>query len=66
VTSRVDIIGQNGGDGSHYLVEKVARVLAGKDADMKMMGKCAGKERWELFIPLAMKVIDAVEEFNNE
>ena len=61
MTSRIDIIGSNGGDGSHYLVERVARAIAGPDADQKLSGKRSGTRRWELHIKAAMRVIEVIE-----
>ena len=63
--SRIDAIGRNGNDGRHYLVEKVARKLAGKFADMPLGGKSNGKSRWELHIDQAIEVIDEVEKHYN-
>jgi len=59
MTSRVDIVGSNGNDGSHYLVEKVARAIAGDRAEQKLGD---GKLGWELFIPNAMRVLEALDE----
>lgn len=57
---RIDYIGQNGGDGLHYLVERVARAIAGDTADYPMMGENAGKKRWELHIDQALAVIEEI------
>lgn len=64
MTSRIDIISQNGADGEIYLVESVAKALAGRDADQVLMGKNSGKKRWELFVPKAMEVIAIVREWD--
>lgn len=60
--SRIDIIGQNGNDGEHYLVEAICRVIAGEHADMKLMGNNSGKVRWQLFIPQAIKILEVISE----
>jgi len=59
---RIDLISQNGATGEHYMVEKIARIMAGKDADMKLDGKNIGKLRWELYVPVAIKVMEALDE----
>lgn len=61
---RIDIISQNGPDGEIYLVESVARALAGKDADQVLMGKNSGRQRWELLVPKAIEVIEIVRGFD--
>lgn len=58
---RIDEIGQNGNDGRIYLVEKVARIIAGEHADMKLMGTNSGKVRWQLSVPIAIKILEALE-----
>jgi len=60
--SRIDIIGQNGNEGDHYLVETVARMLAGDSQDKVLMGVHRGKTNWELFIPKAIEVIDVIKQ----
>lgn len=65
-TTRVDIIGQNGNNGEHYLVEKMAKRLAGKDFDMMLSGKKGVRRKWEDFVPLAIELLDIAEEFQNE
>ena len=62
MTSRTDVIGQNGNTGEHYMVEKIARILAGDYADMKLHGKNEGKVKWHLFIPKAIEVLRVVHE----
>lgn len=64
MTSRIDIISQNAADGEYYLVEKVARQLAGDCQDQKLGGKNEGKLYWELFIEQAMSVIEIVREWD--
>jgi len=59
MTTRIDIIGQNGGDGSHYLVEKIARAICGEEQDFKMVGN---KRRWEQFVPNAIRVLGAIKD----
>jgi len=59
---RIDIIGQNGGDGEHYLIEKIARAIAGEHQDYPMMGKNAGKKRWELYLKQALRVRESLSE----
>jgi len=54
------MIGLNGGDGLHYLVERIAKAIAGEHQDYPMMGKNAGKKRWELHIDQALAVIDEI------
>lgn len=61
---RIDIISQNGNDGEIYLVEAVARALAGKDAEQQLMGKNSSKKRWELMVPKAIEVIEIVRGFD--
>lgn len=63
--SRIDIIGSNGNEGTHYLVELVARAIAGKDANQILMGKNAGKRRYELYIDKAIEVVEIVEDFRD-
>lgn len=58
------MVGQNGNDGNHYLVELVARRMAGDMADQPLMGKFKGKKGWQLFIDVAIDVIKIVEEHN--
>jgi len=60
VSSRINMIGLNGGDGLHYLVERIAKAIAGEHQDYPMMGKNAGKKRWELHIDQALAVIDEI------
>ena len=60
--SRIDEIAQNGNDGLIYKVEEVCRIIAGEHADMKLMGKNAGKLYWEKFIPMAIKILEVVDE----
>ena len=64
MTSRIDVIGSNAPDGEYYLVEKVARQIAGDCQDQKLGGKNEGKMYWELFIGQAMAVIEIVREFD--
>jgi len=66
MTDRIEVICSNGPDGEIYLVEKVARQLAGDCQDMKQGGKNEGKLYWELFIQQAMAVIEIVREFDKE
>jgi hypothetical protein len=61
MTSRIDIIGSNGPDGRVYLVEKIARIMAGEHADMQLMGKNAGKVRWQVYVPTAIKILEEIE-----
>jgi len=49
-TSRIDIVGSNGNDGSHYLVEKVAKVLADDPQD------------WELYVDVAIQLIGMIKD----
>ena len=65
MVSRIDVIGQNGGDGEHYLVERVARAIAGEHADKTLRGRGAGSQQWQLHIKQAMTVIDVVRENDN-
>ena len=60
MSSRINMIGLNGGDGLHYLVERIAKAIAGEHQDYPMMGKNAGKKRWELHIDQALAVIDEI------
>ena len=64
MTSRMVPIGQNGNDGEYYLVEKVARQIAGDCQDQKLGGVSEGKCYWELFIQQAIAVIEIVREFD--
>jgi len=66
MTSRIDIIGTNGGDGSHYLVEKMARKLAGTHPDLVHSGKGGVRRRWEDFVPLAIELIEVVHDEEGE
>lgn len=59
------IVMQNGNDGRVYLIEQIARCMAGDFADQKLMGKNAGKKRWQIHVPTAIKILDIVEEFQN-
>lgn len=59
---RIDIVGQNGNDGEHYLIEKIARAIAGDKADYPMMGENAGKKRWELHLEQALRVRESLSE----
>lgn len=59
--SRIDIVASNGNTGEHYTVERIARALAGPDADMKMMGQNSGKRRWELYIKKAIEIYNILE-----
>ena len=62
-SGRIDNIGQNGNDGEVYLVERLAKAIAGIDANQVLKG---GKKRWELFIPNAMRVLDCLREAEQE
>ena len=62
MTSRIDIIAHNGNEGTHYLVEKIARAICGDDADQILMGKKSGKKRWELYIKPAIRVLEVIED----
>lgn len=55
---RMDVVGQNGNTGEHYLVETVARAMCGPDADEYMYGLRSKKQRWEIYIRPAMRVVD--------
>lgn len=61
MTSRIDLVGQNGNDGEHYLVEEVCRIIAGEHGDIKLMGTYLGMSRWQLFIPMALQIIERVQ-----
>ena len=61
LTSRINMIGLNGNEGTHYLVERIARAITGELQDYPMMGKNAGKKRWELHIDQALRVLDLLE-----
>lgn len=58
---RINYIGLNGNDGLHYLVERVAKTIAGERADEVLMGSRVGKQRWELHIDQALRVLDLLE-----
>lgn len=58
---RIDFIGLNGNDGTHYFVERIAREIAGEKADEVLMGSRVGKKRWELHIDQALRVLDLLE-----
>jgi len=61
--SRIDIVGSNGNEGSHYLVEKVARAICGEAyANQVMAGDMAGRKRWEVHIAAALRVIEVMED----
>lgn len=62
--NRIDIIGSNAPDGEYYLVEKVARQIAGDCQDQKLGGQAEGKVYWELFIKQAIAVIEIVRDFD--
>lgn len=62
--NRMEIIMRNGNTGEHYIVEKIAKRLAGKDFDMMLSGKKGVRRRWVDFIPLAMEIIEIVESDN--
>lgn len=62
MTSRIDVIGQNGNTGEHYQVEIVARAIAGDRADEVLMGKRKGITRWQLHIDQALRVLDALDD----
>ena len=62
--NRIDPIGQNGPDGEIYLVEKVARAIAGANADQILLPKEGPQKCWELHIKQAMKCIDIVREWD--
>jgi len=47
---RIDQIGQNGGTGEHYLVERVAKVLADDPQD------------WEIYIGVAVRLIGMIKD----
>ena len=59
--SRINHIGQNGNTGEHYHVEQIARIIAGDQADNALMGKNAGKKRWELYVPKAIEIYEYME-----
>lgn len=61
LTSRIDIIGLNGNDGSHYIVEKIAKIIAGDKSDEVMGGVNKGKKRWELYLNKAHDILDLLE-----
>ena len=63
MTSRIDIIGQNGGEGEHYLVELVAKAIAGEHAERVLMGKQVGKRQWQLHIAQAIRAIEIVRDW---
>lgn len=64
--NRIDIIGANAPDGEYYLVEKVARQIAGDCQDQKLGGISEGKCYWELFIQQAIAVIEIVRTFDEK
>lgn len=64
MTSRIDVIGQNGPDGESYLVEQVARLIAGDHADRTEFPKTGKQLGWEAHIKQAMAVIEAVRGFD--
>lgn len=61
---RIEVICSNGNDGEYYLVEKVARQIAGDCQDQKLGGISEGKCYWELFIKQAIAVIEIVRDFD--
>ena len=60
--SRRDIVGQNGNDGQVYIVEKIARAIAGDEADQPLGGRLVGNDRWTLSIGAATRVYIALWE----
>ena len=50
----------------HYLVEKVARIIAGPDADQKLSGKRAGMKRWQLHVPTAIMIVREMQDEGEE
>jgi len=62
--SRIDIIGLNGNEGTHYHVEAIAKLIAGDRADEALMGKNKGKKRWELNVAKAMEIVEYMEKIN--
>lgn len=60
IDGRAEVIGQNGNTGEHYLVEAVAKLLAGDNPELPLGGRNKGKMRWMLYIDTAMKVIEEV------
>jgi len=64
MVSRIDIIGQNGGEGEHYLIEQIARAIAGEHADKALRGRYAGQKQWQLHIKQAMAIMEIIEEAN--
>lgn len=57
--SRVDIIGQNGGEGTHYLVVKIARAICGEAYADQALGE---RKRWETHVAQAMRVMEVIED----
>jgi len=55
------MIGLNGNDGLHYMVERVAKAIAGPGSEEHMMGRNKGRMRWELHIEQAYRVIKELE-----
>lgn len=47
---------------SYNHAEAIARIIAGDKHNEVLRSKMAGKRRWELFIPKALKVISYVED----
>ena len=62
--SRIDEIGQNGNTGEHYIVEGVARIIAGDQADRVLGSKNRGKKGWELHVQQAIKILEYLEKVN--
>ena len=64
--SRVDIIGQNGNTGKHYLIEEVAKAICGWGSEMPLHGKRKGQKRWELHKDQAKRVLIKLEQMGYE
>lgn len=64
MVSRTDIIGSNGNDGQHYLVEQVCRIIAGDGADQTLGGKMRGCKAWQQHVKQAIEIIQAVRDFD--
>ena len=52
--SRIDVIGQNGGDGEHYKVKDICKIIQSSH-------KASPKYDWEDWIPEVLKILEVID-----
>jgi hypothetical protein len=60
MVERIEIIASNGNEGTHYKVEKVARIIA-IDERARYRHTPYNPDKWKTYIPLAIKIVEELE-----